>query len=82
VHLGAHQAIGLGNYFWYGNCCTWQELVPRPHGLAIRRNERCKFRLSKLVVLMNDEKVLQQIVAFIKNGMFSRDKHTEPSAEE
>jgi len=28
---------------------------------------------------MNDEKVLQQIIAFIKNGMFSRDKHTEPS---
>ena len=43
VHLGAHQAIGLGNHFGYGNCGTWQELVPRPHGLAIRRNERCKF---------------------------------------
>jgi len=31
---------------------------------------------------MNDEKVLQQIVAFINIGMFRRDKHTEPSAEE
>ncbi len=31
---------------------------------------------------MNDEKVLQQVIAFIKNGMFTRDKHTEQSAEE
>jgi hypothetical protein len=31
---------------------------------------------------MNDEKVLQQIVAFINNGIFNRDKHTEPSVEE
>lgn len=31
---------------------------------------------------MNDEKVLQQIVAFINNGMFIRDKPTEPSVEE
>jgi hypothetical protein len=32
--------------------------------------------------IMNDEKVLQQIVAFINNGIFNRDKHTEPSVEE
>ena len=32
--------------------------------------------------IMNDEKVLQQIVAFINNGMFGRDKATEQSVEE
>ena len=32
--------------------------------------------------IMNDEKVLQQVIAFIKNGKFTRDKHTEQSVEE
>ena len=32
--------------------------------------------------IMKDEKVLQQIVAFINNGMFSRVTPTEPSVEE
>ena len=32
--------------------------------------------------IMNDENVLQQITAFIKNGMFNREKRTEQSVEE
>jgi hypothetical protein len=32
--------------------------------------------------IMNDKRVLQQIVAFINDGMFDRDKPTEQLVEE
>lgn len=68
------------------------ECVVLLHGLA--RSEKSLLKLERYIenksfcvanigypFIMNDERVLQQIVAFINNGMFSRVKPTEPSVE-
>ncbi|MBX9255390.1 hypothetical protein H1Q63_15850 [Desmonostoc muscorum CCALA 125] len=44
-------------------------MVHRSHGVALQRHERPKSRVSKLAVLMRDNKQVQEIVERAQRGL-------------